>query len=90
LDDRVVRLEEARGRRSVLKDPPASLELLESEEELPRYGVDALRRLAKSSGLEPPLKGGKDALVRLLTAAYAAKQAASDDGGGVVYEAALR
>ena len=79
VEDRIVKLEEARGKRAVLRDPPASLASLNSVEELPRYGVDGLRKLAKASGVDFPRTATKESLVKLLAEAHGALRAEQED-----------
>jgi len=79
VEDRIVKLEEARGKRAVLRDPPASLASLNSVEDLPKYGVDGLRKLAKASGVEFPRTATKESLVKLLAEAHGALRSEQED-----------
>ena len=64
---RTVVLEEPRRRGTVLlKDPPAALAEIAHPDDLLRYSSDALRKLARSEGLELPKGAGRDAVTALL------------------------
>lgn len=73
-EDRVIRLEDVRGRKVVLREPPATLVELSSPEELPKYGVEGLRKLAKAEGVEVPRGANKESLVKALTGAFLSYQ----------------
>ena len=66
IEDKLVRLE-ARGRRgTLLKEPPASLAALASAEDLELYGLEALKKLARLSGLDVPKSSGREAVLAAL------------------------
>ena len=78
LEEHLVRLTDIApsvGRKPALKDPPTSLAGLSSEEEIGRYSLEALKKLAKSSSLELPKQASKSAVVALLTDAWRGQQA---------------
>ena len=66
IEDKLVRLE-ARGRRgTLLKEPPASIAALASAEDLELYGLEALKKLARLSGLDVPKSSGREAVLAAL------------------------
>ena len=77
VEERLVRLADvaAPGRRPALKDPPAALHCVASEEELGRYSLEALRKLAKTSSLELPKQASKAAVLAALTDVFRSQQA---------------
>lgn len=80
VNEKLVKLTELNGRKSVLKDPPASLELVASEEDLPKFSLDALKKLAKSAGLDHSKQINKPTLVALLVNAH--RKAKAEAAGG--------
>jgi len=77
VEERLVRLADvaAPGRRPALKDPPAALHCVASEEELGRYSLEALKKLAKASSLELPKQASKTAVLAALTDVFRSQQA---------------
>jgi hypothetical protein len=77
VEERIVRLADvaAPGRRPALKDPPAALHCVASEEELGRYSLEALKKLAKASSLELPKQASKAAVLAALTDVFRSQQA---------------
>lgn len=70
VNDKLVKLTDLSGRKTVLKDAPANLESVTSEEDLPKFSLEALKRLAKSAALEHAKQINKPALVALLVDAH--------------------
>jgi len=79
VNEKLVKLTDFGGRKTVLKDPPASLELVASEEDLPKFSLDALKKLAKSAGLDHSKQINKPTLVALLADAH--RKAKAEAGG---------
>ena len=70
-EERLVRLSDVpAGRKSILKDSPASLDLVSSEEDIAKFSLEALKKLAKASSLEHPKNANKAAIVSLLVDVY--------------------
>ncbi len=72
----VVLAEEPRRRvvGSRIRDPPACVRDIRSEEELRKYSVDALRRMAKTCGLDLPRGLARDRVLDELSALMATNQ----------------
>ena len=70
VNEKLVKLTELGGRKTVLKDAPSSLDAVASEEDLPKFSLEALKKLAKSAGLEHSKQINKSALVALLVDAH--------------------
>lgn len=80
-EDKLVKLDAASGRKPVIiKDPPASLELLSCEEDFSKFSLEALKKLAKTSLLEFPKQAKKPALVALLVDAYRLRTGGGEGG----------
>jgi len=74
VNDKVVKLTELGGRRTVLKESPASLDLVASEEDISKFSLEALKKLVKASLLEFPKQVNKPTLIALLVDAYRIRQ----------------
>jgi len=70
VNEKLVKLTEVGGRKAVLKDCPASLDLVASEEDINKFSVEALKKLAKTASLELPKQANKTTVVALLVDAY--------------------
>jgi hypothetical protein len=66
VNEKVVRLAEVNGRRTLLKEVPSSLEAVASDEDLSKFSLEALKRLAKSAALELPKQINKPTLIAVL------------------------
>jgi len=79
VNEKLVKLSDVAVRKVALKDCPVSLDLVASEEDFAKYGLEALKKLAKASALELPKQVNKPTAVSLLVNAYRSK----GYGGGV-------
>jgi hypothetical protein len=70
VNEKLVKLTEVGGRKAVLKDCPASLDLVASEEDINKFSLEALKKLAKTASLEIPKQANKPTVVALLVDAY--------------------
>jgi hypothetical protein len=66
VNEKVVRLTELNGRRTLLKEVPSSLEAVASDEDLSKFSLEALKRLAKSAALDLPKQINKPTLIAVL------------------------
>lgn len=83
VSDKIVSLKEvtaAARTRGTSKDPPASLQELESPEDLGKLTLDGLKRLAKAAGVDLPKPLVKAKLIAALEAVYKSHQQNGDAG----------
>lgn len=83
VSDKIVSLKEvaaAARTRGTSKDPPASLQELESLEDLGKLTLDGLKRLAKAAGVDLPKPLVKAKLLAALEAVYRSHQQDGDAG----------
>jgi hypothetical protein len=73
VNEKLVKLSDVAVRKVALKDCPVSLDLVASEEDIAKYSLEALKKLAKASALELPKQVNKPTAVSLLVNAYRSK-----------------
>jgi len=79
VNEKLVKLSELCGRKTVLKDCPASLDLVGSEEDIPKFSLEALKKLAKSASLELPKQVNKPAVIALLVDAHRSRKSGGSE-----------
>jgi len=82
VNEKLVKLADLGSRKTVIKDCPSNLDLVASEDDLPKFSLEALKKLAKTASLELPKQVNKPAVIALLVDAYRNRK----PGGGEVRE----
>jgi len=82
VNEKLVKLADLGSRKTVLKDCPSNLDLVASEDDIPKFSLEALKKLAKTASLELPKQVNKPAVIALLVDAYRNRKS----GGGEVHE----
>jgi hypothetical protein len=70
VNEKLVKLSDLSGRKTVIKDAPSSLDAVASEEDLSKFSLEALKKLAKSAALDHSKQINKPALLALLVDAH--------------------
>jgi hypothetical protein len=70
VNEKLVKLTDLGGRKTVLKDCPSHLDLVASEDDIPKFSLEALKKLAKAASLELPKQVNKPTVIALLVDAY--------------------
>lgn len=79
VDEKLVRLADTAGRKSAVKEAPASLDLVSSEEDIAKFTLEGLKKLARSCGVELPKYANKAAAAGLIIDAYRSQRRRAGD-----------
>ena len=82
VNEKLVKLADIGSRKTVFKDCPSNLDLVAAEDDIPKFSLEALKKLAKTASLELPKQVNKPAVIALLVDAYRNRKS----GGGEVRE----